>query len=89
VESLATQTLVLFVIRTSQRPWRSRPSTALAVTTIAIVAIGIALPFSPLARELGFTPLPAMYFVFLTIATITYLWLVELAKRRLMGERSK
>lgn len=86
VESLATQTLVLFVIRTSQRPWRSRPGTALAITTIAIVAIGIALPFTPLAHDLGFTPLPPMYFVFLTVATITYLWLVELAKHRLMGK---
>ena len=85
VESLATQTLVLFVIRTMGNPLKSRPSTPLAITTILIVIIGMALPYSPLARELGFTPLPAPYFVFLAISTVTYLALVEVAKRRLFA----
>jgi Mg2+-importing ATPase len=85
VESLATQTLVLFVIRTMGNPLRSRPSLPLAVTTILMVAIGIALPFSPLAEMLGFTPLPGPYFAFLAVSTITYLLLVEIAKRRLFG----
>ena len=83
VESLATQTLVLFVIRTRRRPWRSRPSRALAVTTLAVVLAGLVLPYSPLATALGFTPLPALYFSFLTAATATYLLLVEIAKRKL------
>lgn len=84
VESLATQTLVLFVIRTAGNPLRSRPSGALTVTTIAIVVVGLLLPFSPLAGALGFVPLPAMYFLFLGLATATYLVLVELAKRVLV-----
>jgi P-type Mg2+ transporter len=84
VESLATQTLVLFVIRTSRNPLRSRPSRALTATTLLMVAIGTAIPFTPLAQPMGFTPLPPLYFVFLVVATITYLFLVELAKRRLM-----
>jgi Mg2+-importing ATPase len=49
-----------------------------------MVAIGTALPFTPLAQPMGFTPLPPFYFVFLTLATGTYLFLVEVAKRRLM-----
>ncbi len=85
VESLATQTLVLFVIRTAGNPLRSRPSVALAVTTVAVVAIGILLPFTPLAVPLGFTPLPWGFFAFLGGATVTYLALVEVVKRRLMG----
>jgi len=85
VESLATQTLVLFVIRTMGNPLKSRPSTPLAVTTLAIVALGIFLPFSPLASLLGFTPLPAPYFTFLAVSTITYLLLVEWAKRILVA----
>ena len=85
IESLATQTLVLFVIRTMGNPFRSRPSMPLAFTTIFIVAVGIALPYSPLARMLGFTVLPFSYFVFLALSTLTYLALVELAKRRLFG----
>ncbi|HYA22723.1 MAG TPA: magnesium-translocating P-type ATPase, partial [Terriglobales bacterium] len=77
VESLATQTLVLFVIRTSKNPLRSRPSGPLMATCLAVVALGLYLPFSPLAGVLGFTPLPAAYFAFLAVATATYLLLVE------------
>jgi Mg2+-importing ATPase len=84
VESLATQTLVLFVIRTAGNPLRSRPSVALTVTTVAVVVVGLALPFTPLATPLGFVPLPPLYFGFLALATVTYLGCVELVKRRLM-----
>jgi P-type Mg2+ transporter len=86
VESLATQTLVLFVIRTAGNPLKSQPSRALTVTTIAIVLIGMALPFSPLAGLLGFVPLPAAYFLILVVFTATYLGLVEMVKRRLMRQ---
>jgi Mg2+-importing ATPase len=84
VESLATQTLVLFVIRTAKNPLRSRPSKALTATTLLIVAVGTAIPYTPFGRTLGFTPLPLVYFLFLALATLTYLLLVEMAKRRLM-----
>jgi P-type Mg2+ transporter len=84
VESLATQTLVLFVIRTAGNPMRSRPSLPLAVTTVLVVLIGVILPFTPLAATLGFVPLPGAYFVFLVAVTVTYLVLVECVKRRLM-----
>ena len=85
VESLATQTLVLFVIRTMGNPFRSRPSVPLAVTTVLITIVGIVLPFSPVAGALGFVPLPAAYFTFLAASTATYLLLVELAKRQLFA----
>jgi Mg2+-importing ATPase len=85
VESLATQTLVIFVIRTLLNPLRSRPSGPLTATTLVIVALGILLPFSPLAGPLGFTPLPGSYFAFLGVATFVYLLLVELGKRVLLG----
>ena len=84
VESLATQTLVLFVIRTAGNPFKSQPSRALTVSTSVIVLTGMALPFSPLASLLGFVPLPATYFLILAVLTATYLSLVELVKRRLM-----
>jgi len=89
VESLATQTLVLFVIRTSRNPLRSRPSRPLTATCLAVVAIGLYLPFSQLAGVLGFTPLPAAYFAFLAIATATYLLLVEGGKRLLLHKEAK
>ncbi len=84
VESLATQTLVLFVIRTSKNPFRSLPSAPLMATCLAVVAIGVYLPFSPLAHVFGFTPLPPAFFAFLVVATAAYLLLVETAKRRLL-----
>jgi Mg2+-importing ATPase len=84
VESLATQTLVIFVIRTAGNPLRSRPSSALTATTLLAPLVGGLLPFTPLASWLGFTPLPAAFFLFLTAATATYLLLVEIFKRRLM-----
>jgi len=83
VESLATQTLVLFVIRTMGNPFRSRPSRALTVTTLLIAGIGVALPVSPLATHLGFARLPASYFAFLIPVTLAYLGLVDVAKRQL------
>ena len=86
VESLATQTLVLFIIRTTGNPLKSRPSVPLAVTTISMVVVGIALPYSPVAGLLGFATLPGSFFTFLAISTVTYLLLVELAKRRLFRQ---
>jgi len=84
VESLATQTLVLFIIRTAGNPLRSRPSRPLTITTLLIVALGILLPDPPVAGPLGFVPLPPLYFLFLTGMMVSYLFLVELVKRRLM-----
>ncbi len=84
VESLATQTLVLFIIRTVGNPLRSRPSRPLTITTLAIVAIGALLPFSPFAIDLGFVPLPFGFFAFLVVATATYLVLVQIGKTVLM-----
>ena len=84
VESLATQTLVIFIIRTAGNPFRSRPSLALTATTMAVVLAGIVIPFTSLGRILGFTPLPLAFFLFLAGATGTYLLLVEIVKRKLM-----
>ncbi|AGP39571.1 magnesium-translocating P-type ATPase [Sorangium cellulosum] len=84
VESLATQTLVIFVIRTMGSSFKSAPSRALAATTLGVVAAAIALPYSPFAGLLGFVPLPPGFFVFLTGATLTYLAIVEAVKRALM-----
>jgi Mg2+-importing ATPase len=89
VESLATQTLVLFVIRTFGSPLRSRPSRALAATTLAVVLVGLVLPMTPLGGRLGFTPLPGSYYLFLAFAVLSYLALVELVKRRIVRSRTK
>lgn len=81
VESLATQTLIIFAIRTKKVPFfRSRPSWLLVATTLSVIAIGIALTLSPLSASLGFTPLPWQFFAALVTLTAGYLVLVEVTK---------
>jgi Mg2+-importing ATPase len=83
VESLATQTLVVFLIRTRQIPFiRSRPSIPMIITPVTCAVIGAVLPFTPVAGVLGFTALPLSFFLILMGMIATYLVLVELAKTR-------
>ncbi len=89
VESLATQSLVIFAIRTRRVPFfHSRPSAPLTVATLSCVAIGAWLPFSPFAHVLGFTALPAGFLGALVVMIIVYLILIELGKRRFYRVRS-
>ncbi len=82
VESLATQSLAIFAIRTRRLPFlRSRPSTPLVVSTFLAVAIGFALPFSPLAHAFGFVGLPGSLVGAILGLIVLYLLLLELAKR--------
>lgn len=84
VESLATQTLVIFVIRTATNPFKSRPSWPLFLSVSVVVGIGCWLPFSPLAHLFGFTMLPYSFFIFLIAAVILYLLLVQIVKQKIM-----
>jgi Mg2+-importing ATPase len=84
LESLATQTLVLFVIRTAGRPWTNRPSLPLMISAVTVVIIGAVLPLTPAAGALGFGTLPPVYFLFLVGVVATYLAIVEVVKRRVM-----
>jgi P-type Mg2+ transporter len=83
VESLATQTLVIFVIRTRRVPFlRSRPSRLMLVLPIGCAVVGAILPFSPLANILGFASLPLAFFLILLGMIVGYIVLVELVKAR-------
>lgn len=84
VESLATQSLVIFVVRTGGAPWRQRPSRLLVVNVLTCVAVGLLLPYSPVAATLGFVPLPVPYLLFVLATVALYLRAVELAKRPLL-----
>jgi Mg2+-importing ATPase len=82
IESIATQTLIIFAIRTRRVPFlRSRPSLGLLGASLGVVALGVFLPLSPLAAVLGFDPLPVPFFLALLGMTVVYLVLVELAKQ--------
>ena len=81
VESLATQALIVFVIRTRRVPFfRSRPSRPLLISVVAVVTVGALIPQSPLNDTLGFAPLPAVFFAVLVAFVVAYLASVEVAK---------
>jgi Mg2+-importing ATPase len=85
-ESLATQSLVIFAIRTRRSPFfRSRPGLALTAGTIGSVAVGLILPFTPLGRWFGFTPLPLGFLAILAAMVVVYLALVEVGKSFFFG----
>jgi Mg2+-importing ATPase len=87
-ESLATQSLVIFAIRTRRSPFfRSRPGLALTIGTIGSVAVGLILPYTPLAAWFGFTPLPIGFLSILAAMVVVYLALVEIGKSFFFGLR--
>lgn len=81
VESLATQALVVFVIRTRHGPCRSRPHPILTGLTLGTACAGALLPLTPLGAFLGFVMPPLSFYLFLGVAVLTYLALVEVIKR--------
>ena len=80
VESLATQTLVVFVIRTAGNPFKSRPSGQLLFSVVAVSVLGAVLPYTPLGPLLGFTPLPLSLLGAIAVLGLTYLFLVQAVK---------
>ena len=80
VESLATQTLVVFVIRTAANPLKSRPSWPLVLGMLSVVAIAAVLPYTPIGTLLKFTPLPLSLLGAIAFLALTYLLLVQVVK---------
>ncbi len=85
VESLCTQVLVIFVIRTHGNPFKSRPHPLLTASSLAIVAAAIALPYTALGTYFAFTPPPLGFYVILGVMVVFYLGLVQIIKRRFFG----
>jgi len=83
VESLMTQILVIFVIRTDDLT-ADRPHPALVATSLGALSVAVALPYSPLAALLGFVPLPAALLAALAGLTAVYLGFVFAVKRRFL-----
>ena len=81
VESLMTQVLVIFIIRTRGNPFKSRAHPVLTFTSLAVVTVAAVLPFTPLGTYFGFVPPPVKFYVILAVMVIVYLAVVEAAKR--------
>ncbi|MGE5169862.1 MAG: magnesium-translocating P-type ATPase [Rudaea sp.] len=81
VESLATQVLVIFVIRTKRSPLASRPHAALTATSAAVVLVALALPFTAVGAYFGMQPPPPLFYAILAALVVGYLVLAEATKR--------
>ncbi len=84
VESLATQSLVVLVIRTTQNPLRSRPSTPLLAAILGTVGFAWVLPYTPLGGILGFVPLPATLLLTISAIIAGYIGTMLLVRRWVM-----
>ena len=81
VESILTQTLIVHVIRTRKIPFfQSRASPLMLFFTLLVMAIGIALPYTPFAGFFGFVPLPAVYWVWIAGFLVLYCVLTHAVK---------
>jgi Mg2+-importing ATPase len=85
VESLLTQTLIIHVIRTNKVPFlQSRSSWQVMLMSLVIMTVGVAIPFSPVGRYLGFSMLPPLYWPFLALTLLCYVLLTQGAKMLLL-----
>lgn len=81
MESLATQILVVFIIRTPKIPFfGSKPSVQLVISTLLLLAIGWVLPYLPFAASIGFQALPVHILLYIFVVTVVYLVSVEFLK---------
>ncbi len=76
-----TQTLIIHVIRTNKVPFlQSRASLPLTLTTLSVMALGMWLPYSPVASALGFTALLVLYWPILLATLFGYMGVTQLTK---------
>jgi len=81
VEGLLSQTLIVHMIRTRKIPFvQSRAAWPLVLTTLMVMAVGIYLPYSPIAPPLHLTALPASYFGWLAATLLSYAALTQVVK---------
>ena len=82
IESLFTQTLVIFAIRTRKIPfYKSKPSKLLVFNIVIILVLALILPFTVLGNFFSFVSLPTNFLLILVAFIIVYLGLVEIVKR--------
>lgn len=77
VESIATQILVIFVIRTREPLWRSAPNPILLTTSLGALALALAVALTPIGPFVGFTPIPASVLAAIALIFVLYLAAAE------------
>jgi P-type Mg2+ transporter len=81
VEGLLSQTLIVHMIRTRKLPFiQSRAAPALTLSTLAVMVVGVLLPFTPFGHSLGMVPLPLRFFGWLALILPAYMVLAQIVK---------
>jgi P-type Mg2+ transporter len=80
IESLATQVLVIHIIRSRHSLFQSHASKWLTISTVGVATIGFLIPFTKLGIFFGFTPIPPLLALAMIGMVITYLIMVESVK---------
>ncbi|MFT3673097.1 magnesium-translocating P-type ATPase [Aestuariivirga sp.] len=89
VESLITELAIVLVVRTRRAAFRSRPGTLLAVLTLSVAVLAVAIPYLPGAGWFGFVPLPAPVMLALLAITLGYLVVSETTKSLFFAHEKK
>lgn len=77
VESIVTQILVIFIIRSAKPPWMSWPHPALIASSLGALAVALLLALTPAGRVLGFVSLPPPVLGAIAMVSVTYLVMAE------------
>jgi Mg2+-importing ATPase len=80
LESMATQILVIFIIRTNDRPWQNLPQPVLAASSLGALVVAMALPFTPAGGWFGFVTPPPLMLAAIGLIVVVYLACAELLK---------
>jgi len=81
VVGLLTQTLIVHMIRTEKIPFlQSTAAPIVLLTTAVVMAVGVYVPFSPMAAAIKLQPLPPAYFLYLPIVLLAYCLLTQVVK---------
>ena len=81
IESIASASLIVLVVRSRRSFFRSQPSKLLSLATIAVIAVTFLTPYLPFAHFLGFSPLPAKFYAAVLTIVLLYVISAELTKR--------
>lgn len=81
IESVLSAGLVVFAVRTRLPFNKSQPSRAMMIMTAIVAAVAVLLPYTPLAKIMGFTPLPVSYLGIILVIVVIYFFSAELTKR--------
>jgi Mg2+-importing ATPase len=80
IESMATQILVIFVIRTNGRPWRNWPDPVLSASSLIALLVAMVVPFTPVGTWFGFVAPPPLMMAGIALLVVVYLACAELLK---------